>query len=113
MSEHINCGTFKDPNEFPADIRAMMDKDRAEAEREWEVEDLRAELTALREIVRRAEEQEKAADLLRDMRETFRFSREDKANAHAEYVEIHRSACRATESAVRAWREKRGEKRDG
>lgn len=65
-------------------------------------------LTALREIVQRAEEQEKAANLLRDVRETFRFSRGDKANAHAEYVEVHRSACRATESAVRQWREKRG-----
>lgn len=47
MSEQFNCGTFKDPSEFPPDIRAMMDKDRAEAEREWTAED-RAELTALR-----------------------------------------------------------------
>lgn len=47
MSEQFNCGTFKDPSEFPPDIRAMMDKDRAEAEREWTAED-RAELAALR-----------------------------------------------------------------
>lgn len=39
MNENFKCGTFKDLSEFPADVRAQMEKDRAEALREWEDED--------------------------------------------------------------------------